>query len=119
VITATFKGLDEARDYFSRLQSGADAARRMVVMVGSPLRYARFVEFGTRRMRGRFYLTKAVRAVEPRIKQRFAGALEKGPDAVFQAGMESGYDVQRSAQQNAPVKTGSLRRSIHVVAAKR
>ena len=115
----TFTGLSEARAYFSRLKEGAEAAQRLRVLVGSPLKYARYVHEGTKRMKGRPFLTNALRGAEPRIKQRFAAAIERGPDAVLRAGLESGYDVQRGAQRDAPVKTGSLRRSLHTVAARR
>lgn len=119
MIAVTYKDVNDARGYFARLKGGAEALRRMVILVGSPLRYARFVHEGTRRMRGRPFLANAVRAAEPAIRQRFASAIDKGPEAVFRAGLESGYDVQRRAQQETPVRTGSLRRSIHTVAARR
>jgi hypothetical protein len=111
-------GLEEAKAYFAALASGAEAARRALVLVGSPLRYARYQEFGTKRLAGRLYLTRAARELTG-AEEAIAGALDKGPSAVLDAFLRLGYRVQRAAQGYAPVKTGSLRRSIHTVAARR
>lgn len=115
----TFDGLPEARAYFAKLKDGATAVGRLSVLVGSPVRYARYQELGTRYLRGRFYLTNALRAVQPRIKPAITAAVEKGPQAVYDAGLRLGYEVQRAAQATAPVRTGNLRRSIHTVAGAR
>lgn len=112
------EGLEAAKAYFATFQRGAAAARRALVLVGSPLRYARYQEFGTKRMAGRLYLTRAARELTG-AEGAIAAALDKGPSAVLDAFLRLGYRVQRAAQGYAPVKTGNLRRSIHTVAARR
>ena len=110
------RGDKEVQAFLKKLQEGARAAEDTTVLVGSGLHYARYQEFGTRRgLRGRHYLTNALRRVESRIGPELAAALPQGPAAVNAALLRLAYEVQAEAQRTAPVKTGSLRRSLHTV----
>ena len=112
-------GLDEAQAYFGTLRSGAAALGKLSVLVGSGVHYARYQELGTRHFPGRYFLTNALAHVRPRIAPKLLAAVEHGPRAVLDAGLALGYQVQREAQAAAPVRTGTLRRSIHTVVAGR
>ncbi len=115
-VTIRLLGIKEAQAAVTRYKDGAAAAGKMAVLVGNRVRYAPYVHFGTRRMRGRPYLANALRAVAPRIRTEITVALPKGPRAVLDAALRLGHAVQRAAQAEAPVRTGNLRRDIHTVA---
>ncbi len=90
------------------------------VAVGSDVKYARYVHDGTRYMAGRPFLDRAATSQTPRVLailgQGVADLLEGGGSSLAPALLASGLVVQAEAQRNAPYKTGTLRRSIHVEA---
>lgn len=115
-------GVREAQRYLDRLQGGAKAAGGKVVMVGTPLVYGWGIEFGrkrggglARRAGGAFYLTGALAQVKPRIRKALTAALPFGASAVLDAAKKLGFDVERLAKERVPVRTGTLRRSLHTV----
>ena len=114
-MTVSATGIREARASLTKLAQGTAAAGGASVLVGSGLRYSRYVHEGTRRMRGRPFLADALRRVEPRIASEIARALEQGPAAVDAALLKLGYEVEALAKAAAPVRTGTLRRSLHTV----
>jgi len=87
------------------------------VAVGSNVTYARYVHDGTRYMRARPFLDQAATSQTPRVLailgQGVADLIEAGEGSLAPALLASGLVVQAEAQRNAPVKTGTLRRSIH------
>lgn len=114
-------GLNEAERYLRRLQGGA-AASNATVRVGTAVVYAHGIEFGrrrngrlARRAGGAFMLTGALESIQPRIKPALARALPEGQQAVRDALLRLGYQVEAAAKPRTPVKTGNLRRSIHTV----
>lgn len=116
-------GIKEAQAYLRKLQGGARAVGTASVRVGSNLRYAWGNEFGrhkggrlARRAGGSFALTGGFRSVQPRIRPAIVAALPQGPEAVMKALMRLAYDVVAATQPRTPVKSGTLRRSWHVVA---
>lgn len=109
-----------------RLNQAAVSLGGSVVRVGSNLVYAYGIEHGRHRggslaraAGGAFMLRNALQAVHPRIKSTIAAALLHGEQAARQALLRLGYDVERGAKATVPVKTGSLRRSLHTVASDR
>lgn len=115
----TITGIKKAQEYVSTLKSGAEAAGKAVVLVGTAVRYGRYVEQGTRRMKAQPYLVPALRAVEGRIGPEVAEALPKGPSAVLSTLLRLGYQVEAGAKRRVPVRTGHLRRSLHTTAGRR
>jgi len=118
-MNVTVTGVAQARAYFSRLKDGAEAMGKLVILVGSHLRYARYQHEGTRSFRGTFYLSRAAQAAMPFMREQFTQALPKGPAAVFAAGMASGHAVQARAIPLARIRTGNLRGSIAVYPGRR
>lgn len=119
-------GADKVAAYLRQVREGAASAGREQVLVGTPLIYGFGIETGrhrggrlARRAGGAFYLRNAFRAVQPRIRQELAAALPNGAEAVLRVMTRLGYDVQREAQERVPVRTGTLRRSIHTVVGRR
>jgi hypothetical protein len=113
-------GVQVVQDYLDSVKEGAGRAGREVVVVGSPLVYAFGIETGrhrggrlARRAGGAFYLREAYQTVQPRIASTVADVIDQGGDATLRALLGLGYDMQREAQNRVPVRTGTLRRSIH------
>jgi hypothetical protein len=92
--------------------------------VGSPLKYARPIETGLRR--GRMWrragparmLGRALEEELPNIRRDVTRALERG-QSVRDVLLSAGYKIQRRAQTYTPVRTGTLRRSIHTLESRR
>jgi hypothetical protein len=120
-IGVTAKGLTQALKYLVEQESRARAFNHIRVLVGSNLVYAFGIEFGktrsgrlARRAGGAFMLTNALKLIRPEIADIFARA----GTAAFDFGMalyKLGLRVQTLAMGETPVKTGSLRRSMHTV----
>lgn len=119
------EGVERVSAYLKEIREGAETAGHETILVGSPLRYAFGIETGrhrggrlARRAGGAYYLRDAFRAVQPRIRPALVAALPKGAQAVLQAMRKLGYDVEREAKERVPVRTGTLRRSLHTVVAR-
>lgn len=119
-------GVEQVRAALQRLGAGIQAASETRVLVGSPLKYAFGIETGwhrggrlARRAGGAFYLLGGLQIVVATAGAILAQALAQGAAATVQAMTRLGYDVQGQAQQIVPVRTGTLRRSIHTVVARR
>jgi hypothetical protein len=117
-------GLDKAVGYFQGLTTSARDADEVVVLVGSPLRYARVIETGIRR--GRPWrragparmLGRALNEELPSIRRDVTAAVRQG-QPIRPVLLRSGFNIQRKAQQYTPVVTGTLRRSFHTREARR
>lgn len=117
-------GAKEAQSVFSDMRQVTQDANGLVVLVASNLPYARVIETGMRR--GRMWrragparmLGQALDEERENIQKEVAAAVMGGRGAIRQALLKKGFDVQRRAQQYTPVRTGSLRRSIHTVASR-
>jgi len=105
----------------SRLAAALEAAAGTPVYVGSPLRYAYGIEYGrhrggslARRAGGAFYLTRALAAVRAELPRTMVAALSQSQGDPRRLLLGLGYRVQAAALPLVPVRTGTLRRSIHV-----
>jgi hypothetical protein len=120
-LSATLTGIKEALKYLADQESRARSFNRVRVLVGSNLVYAYGIEFGkhrngrlARRAGGAFMLTNALKAVRPEIADIFSRMGTSGFDfamALYRLGLR----LQTIAMGNTPVRTGSLRRSMHTV----
>jgi hypothetical protein len=105
----------------TRLARAAAAMAGTPVYVGSSLVYAYGIEHGrhrggrlARRAGGAFYLTRGLAAVRGQLPTEVARVLRvAGPDP-RRLLLGLGYRVQAAAMPLVPVRTGTLRRSIHV-----
>lgn len=120
MIAVRVSGVRESQAYLQKLADGAKAVGGMVVVVGSPLKYAFGIETGrhrsgrlARRAGGARMLTRGLQSVHSRIKPTVVAALPHGRAAARAAVLRLGYDVQRFAQAHTPVVGGGLRRSLH------
>jgi hypothetical protein len=117
-------GLDRVTGYFSGLATSLKTAGRTIVLVGSPLKYTRPIETGMRN--GRMWrragparmLGRALDEELPRIRRDVTEAIRDGKP-IRPVLLAAGYRVQRGAQGHTPVRTGSLRRSMHTIEARR
>lgn len=109
----TITGAKEAQAATQRLADGCEVAGRTSVVVGASARYAKYVEYGTRRMRARPYLRPALEAVERSLRGRLVAALPQGAQPVAAALTGLGREAVVQAQRVVPVRTGNLRRSIY------
>jgi len=84
-----------------------------VRIVADGVEYGLFQERGTSRNGAHPFMTPAVEAVRPGFQKAFADVLtiEQATEVVD----KTAFDVERLAKQNAPVDTGALKNSIHVV----
>ena len=105
----------------SRLAAALETAAGTPVDVGSPLRYAYGIEYGrhrggslARRAGGAFYLTRALTAVRAEFPRTMVAALSRSAGDPRRLLLGLGYRVQAAALPLVPVRTGTLRRSIHV-----
>lgn len=125
MIDVRIDGLDRAAALVARLEVGCRVADATVVLVGTDLPYAYGQHEGrhrggrlARRAGGTFFLTRAAVQVAPRLARRLAAALPGGPTAVGAALAAGGHELAAAAVPLAPVRAGSLRRSIHVQTAR-
>lgn len=120
----TITGADHALAYLKKLEDGVRAASDQVVRIGSSLVYARGIETGhrghrlARRAGGAFYLRSALGATSG-IKAALVSALPNGGAATQGALAKQAKDIEQSAQQHAPARSGKLRASIHTVISQR
>lgn len=117
-------GLDGVLGYFRGLTTAVQSANQVVVLVGSPLKYARPIETGMRR--GRMWrragparmLGRALDEELPRIEHDVRAALNEGKP-VAPVLLAGGYRVQARTQRYTPVVKGTLRRSFHTLESRR
>lgn len=123
-MSVTVFGLDRVQGFFRGLSATLADVNRTVVLVGSPLKYARPIETGMRR--GRPWrragparmMGRALDEELPNIRRDVTAALREG-QPIRPVLLKAGYDVQRATQRYTPVRTGTLRRSFHTTEARR
>jgi hypothetical protein len=105
----------------TRLARAAEAMGATPVYVGSPLVYAHGIEYGrhrggrlARRAGGAFYLTRGLAAVRGELPTAILGTLRAAGGDPRRLLLGLGYRVQAATLPLVPVRTGTLRRSIHV-----
>jgi hypothetical protein len=86
-----------------------------VRIVADGVEYGLYQEMGTVKMGGQPFMVPAVEKVRPGFGLAMKGAITRAQ--VEQVVEKTARDVERFAKQFAPVDTGALRNSIHVVQA--
>lgn len=126
LIRVEIAGLDDVQAWLRDVERGAAAAADHAVIVGTNFPYAYPVHEGrfrsgrlARRAGGAFFFTRALEQVRPEIERMLAAAVPKGPRAVVLVLAAIGLRLEAVAKQFTPVRTGSLRRSIHTQMARR
>jgi hypothetical protein len=84
-----------------------------VRVVADGVEYGLYQEMGTSRIPAHSFMRPAVEAVRAGFTQAMKGALTM--DQVTAVVDKAAFDIERGAKQNAPVDTGALKNSIHVV----
>jgi hypothetical protein len=84
-----------------------------VRVVADGVEYGLYQEMGTSRIPAHPFMRPAVEAVRAGFTQAMKGALTM--DQVTAVVDKAAFDIERGAKQNAPVDTGALKNSIHVV----
>ena len=122
MIDIKLDGLDKATARLNALKESFRSFGGKTVLVGSNLVYAYGIEFGktrsgrmARRAGGAFMLRNALNAIRPEVDDVFRGALSGNVPDLGMALYKLGLRLQSLAQGQTPVKTGSLRRSMHTV----
>jgi hypothetical protein len=105
----------------TRLARALEAMGATPVYVGSSLVYAYGIEHGrhrsgrlARRAGGAFYLTRALAAVRGELAGEVVRVLRVSGGDPRRLLLGLGYRVQAAAMPLVPVRTGTLRRSVHV-----
>ena len=81
--------------------------------ISDGVNYGIHQEFGTVKMGAQPFMRPALEAVRPGFAQAFQNQLT---DAQVEAVVvKTAFDVERGAKERAPVDTGALKTSIHVV----
>lgn len=112
-VLVTLDGVVAARQRLDRMADGAERAGGTAYWVGSGVAYAPFVERGTRRMRGRFMLTRALDSVAPTVPAAVAEDIARGGDGAGSL-RRLAFEVLSRAQAQTPVRSGLLRSSLRV-----
>lgn len=102
-------GLHEVQRALSDLTEQIESTD--VWIIGSPVQYSIHVELGTQNMAAQPYLRRAVEDVMQNEADRIAREASSTDDLVAKLA----HAIEAQARQNAPVDTGTLRRSIEAV----
>lgn len=112
-VAVTVTGVAQTLAQLRTVTQGTNALNSLRGIVGTNVRYAPYVEYGTRYMRGRDFLGRAFGQVNPALLAKaLADAVWKGPSEVRRVFNVALFGIQSRAQQNAPVRTGQLRGSL-------
>lgn len=122
MLTVRLEGLQKATTQLERYRAAFREFSGKSVLVGSNLVYAYGIEFGrtrsgrlARRAGGAFMLSNALNEIRPSVndilRSALAGDVPNLGDALYKLGLR----LQTIAMGQTPVRTGSLRRSMHTV----
>ena len=89
------------------------AGQGPVRVIADGVQYGLYQEMGTSRIPAHPFMRPAVEAVRESFNQAMAKALTM--EQVTAVVDKAAFDIERLAKQNAPVDTGALKNSIHVV----
>ncbi len=113
-ITVTLTGTAQTKAQLRLAEQGAATANTARGVVASTVTYAPYVEYGTRTMKGRDFLGRAVGQIN---HDAFAAALGEamwqGPSAVRRLFNVAVFGILSRAQALVPVRTGRLRGSLY------
>jgi hypothetical protein len=82
-------------------------------IIADGVNYGLFVEMGTSRSPAQPFLVPAFNKVQFGLPPAIGRAIETGVDP-YEVLKKGAFDIQRMAQENAPVDTGALKGSLHV-----
>ena len=82
-------------------------------IVADGVEYGLFQELGSSRNVAQPFMVPAVEAVRPGYAQAMKGSITR--EQVSRVVRKAAFDVERGAKLRAPVDTGALKNSIHVV----
>jgi len=102
---ASLTGAARLTDAFKSFSKQLDGP--VTYVVGTPVEYSVYVEFGTSRMAAQPYLRPAVEQASRNVAAIFAAA-----DSLAAGIAELALEIERVAKQLCPVDTGTLRASI-------
>lgn len=126
LVSIELVGVTDLVALLRRYEDGAAALADVVVVVGTNLPYAYGQHQGryrsgrlARRRGGTYFLTRALERVQSTIAPAVAAALPRGPVAAVRALLGRGHALHAEAGPLTPVRTGSLRRSLHTELARR
>ena len=122
MLRVKLEGLDKASNRLAQLREAFRSFGGKTVLVGSNLVYAYGIEFGktrsgrlARRVGGAFMLRNALNEIRPQVDDVLRSALSGNVPDLGSALYKLGLRLQTIAQGQTPVRTGSLRRSMHTV----
>jgi hypothetical protein len=91
----------------------ANTGGKVERIIADGVEYGVHQEWGTSKMSAQPFMSPAVEAVRPGFQSAFQNQLT---DAQVEAVVVKGaFDIERGAKERAPVDTGALKSSIHVV----
>ena len=91
----------------------ANTGGRVEKIIADGVNYGIYQEFGTSKMGAQPFMSPAVEAVRPGWEAAFTNQLT---DAQVEGVVtKAAFDIERGAKERAPVDTGALKNSIHVV----
>lgn len=93
------------------IRATSGGVKRRVIADG--VNYGVFVCLGTSRMAARPFLVPAFERGVQGLDKAIGQAVERGVSLDDVIG-KTAFDIQRMAQENAPVATGALKNSLHV-----
>lgn len=112
-VNVSLSGIAQTQQQLRTATQAAETMDKLRGIVASNVKYAPYVEYGTRFMRPRDFLGRAVGQVDPRLfAQALAEAVWKGPSDVRRVFNATLAGILGRAQRNAPVDTGQLRASL-------
>jgi hypothetical protein len=117
-VTFVTHGLEVIQSLLERMARAAQSAGNARAVVGTNVKYARFIEEGTKFMRARPYLQPALDQEQGAINQRIGNAVMQvangaNESTLIDALYASGLSVQAGAERIVAVRTGNLRRSLY------
>ncbi|HXI17970.1 MAG TPA: hypothetical protein VNM48_16530 [Chloroflexota bacterium] len=113
-VSVTITGVATTLRDLRTATAGAETLNKLRGVVGTNVHYARYQEYGTRFMAGRFFLLRAMAPVKPHLfAQALAEAVWKGPSEVRRVFNVTLFGILARAQVGAPVDTGQLRSSLY------
>jgi len=91
----------------------ANTGGRVEKIIADGVNYGIYQEFGTSKMGAQPFMSPAVEAVRPGWDAAFTNQLtDQQVEGVV---TKAAFDIERGAKERAPVDTGALKNSIHVV----
>jgi hypothetical protein len=121
LISFKMTGIPPAGQRLETMKEGIRRLGRIRILVGSNLKYAYGQEYGrhrggrlARRAGGAYFLQKGFDSIRQSLASDVARAISANGN-VYDEVFKNALRAEAVAKENAPVKTGTLRRSLHTV----